>query len=411
MISSHERSILRSLAKQVAGIAALPVQEERRELWKKHNSLKQTRPLMLVFPEGAWQELIPKKGLECEDEEACGIERALLERIYYHEHFHDDTVFEKDWIVHKVIHNSGWGLQARHIPSTTARGSWKFDPVIKEPSDLKQFRFPEIIYDEKVTMQKLEHAQDLLGDILDVRLTGETHLSYHLMKQYTDWRGLEQTMVDMYDQPQMLRDMMVLLQEGHRRVLQQYVDQNLLSLNNDGTYHSSGGNGYTDELPKPNFNPKQVRPCDLWVSAESQEMAQVGPRQHAEFALQYEKQLLTPFGLSGYGCCEDLTKKLEDVFTIPNLRRISISPFANVDDCAEKMKGDYIFSWKPHPAHLVGDFYVDMIRTYIRHTIDVAQRHGCVLEIILKDTHTCEQHPERFDRWTQITREEINRVG
>jgi len=411
MISFHERSVLRSLAKQVAGIAALPIQEERRELWKKHNSLKPTRPMMLVFPEGAWQELLPEKGLACEGEEARGIERALLERIYYYQHFQDDTVIEKEWIVRKVIRNSGWGLQASHIPSTTACGSWKFDPVIREPSDLKQLRFPEIIYDEEATMQELEHAQDLLGDILDVSLKGVTHLAYHLMQQYTDWRGLEETMFDMYDRPQMLHDTMAFLQEGHSRVLQQYIDQNLLSLNNDGTYHSSGGNGYTDELPKPDFDPEQVRPCDVWASAESQELAQVGPRQHAEFALQYEKRLLAPFGLNGYGCCEDLTKKLDDVFTIPNMRRISISPFAKVDACAEKLRGDYIFSWKPHPAHLVGEFDEDMIRNYIRHTIDVAQRHGCVLEMILKDTHTCEHRPERFDRWTRIAREEVNHAG
>jgi len=61
MISFHERSVLRSLAKQVAGIAALPIREERRELWKKHNSLKPTRPMILVFPEGAWQELLPER--------------------------------------------------------------------------------------------------------------------------------------------------------------------------------------------------------------------------------------------------------------------------------------------------------------------------------------------------------------
>ena len=219
MISLHERSALRSLAKQVAEIAALPIREERRELWKKHNSLKPTRPMILVFPVGAWQELLPEKGLACEGEQARCIERALLERIYYYEHFQDDTVIEKEWIVHKVIHGSDWGLQARHIPSTTARGSWKFDPVIKEPSDLKQLRFPEIIYDEEATMQELEQAQDLLGDIRDVRLKGVTHLAYHLMQQYTDWRGLEETMLDMYDQPQMLHDTMVFLQEGHSRVL------------------------------------------------------------------------------------------------------------------------------------------------------------------------------------------------
>lgn len=121
--------------------------------------------------------------------------------------------------------------------------------------------------------------------------------------------------------------------------------------------------------------------------------------------------MLEPFGLTGYGCCEDLSRKLDEVFTIPHIRRISISPFANVDVCAEKLKGKYIFSWKPHPAHLVGEFNEDMIRAYLRHTLDVAREHGCVLEMILKDTHTCEFHTERFDRWTRITREEVNRIG
>jgi len=93
------------------------------------------------------------------------------------------------------------------------------------------------------------------------------------------------------------------------------------------------------------------------------------------------------------------------------MRRISISPFADVDKCAAKLKGGYIFSWKPQPAHLVGRFDGEAIRNYIRHTIETAQKHGCVLEMILKDTHTCEHHPERFDRWTQIAREEVDRVS
>jgi hypothetical protein len=188
------------------------------------------------------------------------------------------------------------------------------------------------------------------------------------------------------------------------------MDQNLLSMNNDSTYNNSGGNSYTDELPAGGFNPERVRPCDMWASAESQSFALVGPKQHAEFALQYEKRLLEPFGLTGYGCCEDLTHKLEDIFSIPNMRRISISPFADVDLCAPKLGGDYIFSWKPHPSHLVGAFDEERIRRYIRHTIEVAQKNNCVLEMILKDTHTCEFVPERFDRWTQIAREEVDRI-
>lgn len=68
---------------------------------------------------------------------------------------------------------------------------------------------------------------------LDVKLKGVAYISYHLMRQCTDWRGLEETMMDMYLQPQMLHDAMAFLEEGHRRILRQYVDQNLVSLNND----------------------------------------------------------------------------------------------------------------------------------------------------------------------------------
>lgn len=406
MMASQDRSILRDLARRVADIAAMPIQAERRELWKKHNRLQPTRPLILVFPEGSWTELLPEKDLCCEGEASRRIEWTLRSRIYHHEHFQDDTVIEKEWVVPKVIVNSGWGLEGKRIPSTEERGAWKFDPVIREPADLRKLRFPEIAYDEPATLQALAQMQDLFGDILDIRLKGIAHISYHLMAEYTAWRGLEEMMVDMYLQPQMLHDAMAFLEKGHQHVLKQYIEQNLLSLNNDNTYHSSGGNGYTDELPAPGFAPDRVRPCDMWASAESQELAQVGPRQHAEFALTFEKRLLEPFGLTGYGCCEDLTYKLDDVLTIPHIRRISISPFANVDICAEKL-GNYIFSWKPHPSHLVGDFDEALIRAYIRHAVQVTQQHGCVLEMILKDTHTCEHHPERFDRWTQIAREQV----
>jgi hypothetical protein len=149
----------------------------------------------------------------------------------------------------------------------------------------------------------------------------------------------------------------------------------------------------------------------MWASAESQELAQVSPRMHAAFALPYEKRLLAPFGLNGYGCCEDLSRKLPDVLTIPNIRRVSISPFADVAASATQLKGAAIFSWKPHPSHLVGEFDEVAVRAYIRRTLELAQQFGCVLEMILKDTHTCEFHPERFDRWTQIGRELIREAG
>ena len=407
---SNDRQTLRQLARQVADIADHPEMRRRENAWTEHNSLRSKHPMMLVFPEGSWAEILPDSVLKCRSADARGIEWQLRMRIHIFEHFKDDNVIGKDWLVGKQIHHSSWGLEPRRIASPTARGAWHFDPVIKEAADLKKLTFPEARYDEASTMQNLIGMQELFGDVLNVKLVGMKSISYHLMSQYTALRGLEEVMVDMIAEPQMLHEAMAFLTEGHKRLLKQYTEMNLLAFNNDAAYHSSGGNGFTDELPKPDANPDHARPCDMWSSAESQELAQVSPEHHAEFALKYEKQLLEPFGLNGYGCCEDLTLKLDDVLTIPQIRRISCSPWANVEACSRRLKGGYIFSWKPHPAHLVGDFNTGAIRKYLRAALAITNANDCVFEMVLKDTHTCDNHPERFDEWTRIAREEIRAV-
>jgi hypothetical protein len=95
---------------------------------------------------------------------------------------------------------------------------------------------------------------------------------------------------------------MAFFEAGHHRQRQQLIEMNLLSLNNDSTYHSSGGNGYSDELPAPGFDPSHVRPVDLWASAESQEMAVVSPRMHA-VRHPARRACCKPLA-GGYGCCE-----------------------------------------------------------------------------------------------------------
>jgi hypothetical protein len=405
----HDRTILRDLAKEVADIAADPIMARRKRAWIEHNSLRSPQPMMLIFPEGAWTELLPKTPavLACHDEAAREIEWSLAARLYTFRHFQDDTVVEAEWIVNAAISDTGWGYERLRRHSDTTRGAYAIEPFLKERADLRKLRFPEVIYDEPATLAKLAAMQDLFGDILTIKRKGKAHISYHFAAQYLDLRGLELMFSDMVEAPDFVHQAMAFLEEGHRRILKQWVDLNLLSLNNDNTYHSSGGNGYTDELPAPGFNPARIRPADMWASAESQEMAPVSPRMHRDFFMQYEGRLLAPFGLTGYGCCEDLSRKLDDVLAVPHMRRVSISPFADVDRSAARLGGTAIFSWKPHPAHLVGDFDAAALRAYISHTLDVARANGCVLEMILKDTHTCEHHPERFDAWTRIAREEI----
>jgi hypothetical protein len=399
-----DRSVLRDLARKVADVADLPVMAERRELWRRHTAMGPVRPVIYVDPQGAWCELIPDSTLVCDSETARGVETELRRRIYVAEHFASDNVIEREWIVRKAIRSSGWGLEPRRRRTEGDRAAFGFDPVIHVPADLAKLRFPEISHDIAATRAQLELHQELFGDILAVRSKGIFHHSYHLMNQYTALRGLEEVLVDMIENPGWVHEAMAFFAEGHRRMQMQYVDLGLLDLNNDNTPIYTSGYGYTDELPAPGFDPAAVRPVDLWGWAEAQEMAAASPDMHAEFVFPHEKRLLEPYGLTGYGCCDDVTHKLDFVLTLPRLRRVSVSPWADVDRCAERLRDKVIFMWKPHPAHLVGRFDPVALETYLRHTVEAAKANGCSLEIILLDTHSCENHPERFDEWTRVAR-------
>ena len=57
-VPDSDPGILRELAAQVAEEAALPAQREKRELWRRHNDLEATRPVVLCDPENGWNEII-----------------------------------------------------------------------------------------------------------------------------------------------------------------------------------------------------------------------------------------------------------------------------------------------------------------------------------------------------------------
>ena len=409
MIPNKDRNILRELSRRLVDIADHPDMARRRSMWTAHNDLASTYPMIVASPEGSWRELLPPDAFRCENDWARRVERQMRMALYRFDHFRDDHPIDPGWAVGKRVHTTGWGLKPERVPKTKETGTWAFKPVILEPSDLAKLKQPELVFNEAATLNEMRLAEDAFGDILEVHLVGVKRVGYHMMKDYTDLRGLEQVFLDMLMEPEMLHDVMAFMEEGHHRIRRAMIDGGLFELNNDASYQNSGGTGYTTQLPANGFD-GEVRPCDMWASAEAQELAPIGPEHHEEFCMQYERRLLAPFGLNGYGCCEDLAGKMDDVLRIPNIRRVSISPFSNVATCAEQLKGDVVFSWKPQPARLVGQFNEDLIRREIRDALETTKAHGCVVEMYLKDTHTCDNHPERFERWIDIARDEVERL-
>ena len=191
-------------------------------------------------------------------------------------------------------------------------------------------------------------------------------------------------------------------------MLDQLEDQDLLRLNNDGSWVGSGGLGWCDELPQYDFD-GHVRCEDMWGMSESQETSGVSPDMFAEFVFLYQKPLLERFGLNCYGCCEPLDKRWHVIKDYPNLRRLSVSAWADKAKMAEQLGERYIYSQKPNPAFLAMDTLdEDIIRKDLRETYTAAR--NCRLEVIMKDCHTIRNEPQRAVRWVEIAREEAERA-
>lgn len=406
----HDLTVLRQLAAAIAEAAADPEQEQRRRRWYALCRLEPERPVVFCSPEGAWEEILPEQAMLCRDPLARGWERRLRLRLHAWEHFSDDAVVDDTFRVSHVCHDSGWGLEPKRVYSDTPRGAYYWHGALRDEADLDRLSYPTVTVDREATDRLVSRAHDVFDGILRVELKTSLWWTLGLIGEFAMLRGLEQVMVDMCERPRWVHRAMRFLMEGRLRWLDSLEEKGLLSLNNGNDYVGSGAFGWTDELPAPGFDGRRVRTRDMWGFAEAQEISGVSPAMHEEFVLEYQIPLLERFGLNYYGCCEPLHRKFDMLKRVPRLRRVSISPWCDRAIAAEALQDRFVFSWKPHPAYLADvTFDEEAVRAYIRETLEIAR--GCVVEMALKDTHTCNGEPDRFDRWTRIAKEECERAA
>jgi hypothetical protein len=219
-----------------------------------------------------------------------------------------------------------------------------------------------------------------------------------------DLIGMENLMLSMYDNPQELHRLMAFLRDDHLAMIDWLEKENLFSLNNESDYIGSGSMGYTHKLPQADYKPGQpIRTKDLWVLSESQETVGVSPQLFEEFIFQYQLPVIQRFGACYYGCCEPVHNRLHVLKKIPNLKRVSVSPWCDQTFMGEALGRDYVFSRKPNPTLISCEqFDEDLIRQDLLQTLTAAK--NCNLEIIMKDVHTLRGDPSRLGRWVRLAR-------
>lgn len=409
-LADRRRRTFRSLARRVAELATLESYERKRRDWYSHIDLTPGRPLLLVWPENSWNELLPVETDTIESPFWAQYEWYFRHLIFRHEHIDDDFIIEPTLLVPLVYRIGDWGLDPiRYTRTENAQGSFHWTPPLQVPRDIRKLRPASFEVDMAATHLRQEALQEAVGDILDVQL--DCRLPEPCMGIYetaAQLRGIEQCMLDMYDRPEWLHELMSFLTDEALRRAGYLESGGYLTLNNRNHYTDSGGIGYTRRLPAVGRTGKEVGLKDRWHFASAQAASQVGPGQHEEFIFPYDLRLQKLAGLNACGCCEPYTHMFDLVKRIANLRRVSVSPWCDVEKAAEALQDKYVYSWKPNPSMLVGTLDLENIRRYIRRTLEVAR--GCCLEIILKDTITLCGEPSRLYGWIRIAREEIDRL-
>jgi len=407
---NRDVAILRELAKRYAEVCRKPVYDERRELWRRHNALQRTRPLIYVRWFAAWHEA-PESRLQCEDPFYHPYE-SFLRRMLFQDTVGDDYVLEPWLTVRATVatpREGLWGLPVRHSPKSDPRGTWKFQPTLVALDDAHRLTFAHHRVDEEATARKASRLHDAVGDILPIaidRSPAYTGWNGDISTLLAQLRGLEQLMLDMVDNPAWLHRVLRFMSDA---ILTTHTEAELAGdwrLVN----HANQAMPYAADLPDPSPDPRPVTRDKLWVFVAAQEYTLVSPAMHDEFLLQYQLPIMARFGLVAYGCCEDLTHKIDMLRKVPNLRRIAVTPCADVAKCAEQIGTDYVLSWRPNPAQMICcGFDPDLVRKVIRKGMEAAK--GCHVDITLKDVETVQGKPENLRKWLELVRSITDRYA
>jgi hypothetical protein len=409
-LDPKDKDILRRLAGELGKIAALPVHKEKALLWQKLNDRQSVRPMVWIN-EVCWHEMNVdgELTLEAEHPWARDQEQELRRTLYQWGHLPGDMIVNDYLACPLAIHSTDFGIKEDvDVVKTDAANdivSRHFNVQIQDYADLDKIQMPVVTHNREATEICYQTMCEVYGGILPVRKQGQTHIWYTPWDYLIRWWGIEQAMIDFIERPDLVHAAVERMVDAWMVELDQFEQQNLLSLDCNNTRIGSGGYGYTSQLPGKELDLAHVRPHNMWGCSNAQIFSEVSPAMQWEFAVKHDLRWLARWGLTYYGCCEPLDQKIEILRRIPNLRKISASPWCNVERLVEKVGADYILSRKPSPAVLAGDvWHPEWAREDMRSFLEKAGS-PCHVELIMKDISTVRYQPQRLWEWAAIAME------
>ncbi len=413
IITDEEKKYLRELAKKQLEYAQLPIMKKREENWLNHNMMKDAKPPIVMELRSFIQDLMPE--LKCKSSLARWVESKLRFWLINHEKINDDKVVPDYFALHWDIEFNQFGdleIGTERAEDDEGRqlGYKKEHPIQNLEEDFDKLSPSTYSVNREKTMENKKIIEEAIGDILPVKIQNNS-LEWLVTpsENIVSLMGLEQMMYAMIDSPQKMHELYQFLIDDMKKYLKWQEKEGLLTLNNGNNYVGSGSYGFTNEIPVDKDKEK-VTLKDIWLNMNSQETVGISPDMYGEFIFPYYKEMAKEAGLVYYGCCEPVHDIWDDyVSKLPNLKKVSISPWCDEEIMGEKLKGsDVIYSRKPSPNYIgVGEFHEEDFRDHIKHTLKSAQ--GCSLELLFRDIYTLNGDLEKPGKAVKIVRELIDK--
>ncbi len=408
-LHSNDRRILRELAGRYSEIAHLPVQAERLARYACSNDLQVVRPVVLI-DEVPWGE-IRDPALQCiASPELHWLEGALRRALYQWDHFQVDMVIPPVFRIGKVVSSTGIGIQVQDVQIRGDTGAYisahQYSDQLQSEADLDRIRIPEITYRRDATETLLAQARDVFDGLMEVKLHGHM-FGFSIWDMISMYRGVDSLLLDLAMRPEFMHQTAARFMEVALASLRQYEEQGLLDPD-QVILHCTPA--CTHDLPAKDFSGK-VRRKDVWGRCAAQIFGSVSPAMHDEFDLAYNQKIFGECGLVYYGCCEPMDGKIDILRRrFPNLRKVSITPWADPVRAAEQIGRDFVLAAKPNPAFVAGTtFNRAPVREEITRYCEACREHRTPLEFVIKDISTIANRPENLTLWASTVRDVVDR--
>ncbi|NLE12949.1 MAG: hypothetical protein GX628_04630 [Clostridiales bacterium] len=410
MSISSDISVVRELAKRYMEIAQSERYVRMRKRFRDSNDLKIVRPPVII-EEVPWHEMNYEGALDCvcKDASLRGMEYGLRVALLRDKYLACDNFIEPVWVVYKAYRSTGMGFEITEkrlaVDARNHIVSHRYEDVLADDAALEAYHDPVITADPEGDAARVARMEEILGGVMPVELRGN-YIYYAPWDRIAMLRGVEPICIDMYERPEHLHKIIGLF----TRAMKCEMDQ----MEALGMYDPRGINLHCTPAyvtpPKPSDGASEGKySCrDIWFRTMAQMFSMVSPAAHYEFDVAYSLPLAERCAYTYYGCCEPLHDRLDVIMRYPNLRKIGVTPWADLEASAEAIGNRYVLSRKPNPAYVALTADPEIIRDEISETARICLKYGCPCDITLKDISTVNYDPRNLMIWAKTVSEVLD---